>query len=101
MHAIRNFTIAAIGALAIAMAATAVPTAAQARGGHWGGGGHYWGGGWGPGFVGGLVVGSALAAPYYYGGPYAYAYGPDCYIRRRVFINRYGHRIVRHIRVCE
>jgi hypothetical protein len=100
MHTIRKFMIAGVGALAVA--AVAVPTAAQAR---WG---HHWDGGWGPGFVGGLMAGSALAAPYYYGGPYpyyysgpyAYDYGPDCYIRRRVYINRFGERIVRHVRVC-
>jgi len=95
MHTIRKFVIAGVGALAVAIAAVATPTVAQAR---WG---HHWGGGWAPGFVGGLAVGSALAAPYYYGGPYAYDYGPDCYIRRQVYINRFGERIVRHLRVCD
>ena len=94
MHTIRKFGFAGIGALAVAVAVMATPNAAQAR---WG---HHWGGGWGPGFVGGLAVGSALATPYYYGGPYAYDYGPDCYIRRRVYINRFGERIIRHVRLC-
>ena len=94
MHTIRKFVIAGVGALAVAIAAVATPTVAQARSGH------HWGGGLGPGLVGGLAVGSALAAPYYYGGPYAYDYGPDCYIRRQIYINRFGERIVRHLRVC-
>jgi hypothetical protein len=94
MQDIRKFVVAGVGALAIA--AAAVPSVAQAR---WG---HHWGGGWGPGFAGGVVVGSALAAPYYYGGgPYAYDYGPDCYIRRQSYINRFGERVVRHVRVCD
>jgi hypothetical protein len=36
--------------------------------------GFWWG--FGPAFVGGAVIGGALAAPYYYGGPYPYYYGP-------------------------
>jgi hypothetical protein len=37
-----------------------------------------WGWGWGAGagFAAGALVGSALAAPYYYGGPGYYAYEP-------------------------
>jgi len=53
----------------------------------------YWRGGWGwglGGFAAGAIVGSALAAPYYYGGyaPYGYYgapypyYGPPCVWRR-------------------
>ena len=74
-------------------------------GGHFGGGfrgfhggHHFHGRGFGP-FIGGLAFGAALSAPYYdYG--YPYAYGPDCYIRRRVVITRWGHRLVRRYRVC-
>jgi hypothetical protein len=67
---------------------------------------HHGGGGFGPGFVGGLALGAAVGGPYYYGGPYAYddgpyAYAGDCYIARRVVINRWGERIVRHVRVCD
>src|ERR1019366_3207611 len=56
---------------------------------------------------GGAVIGGG---PYYgggyYGGPYAYgggpyAYGSDCYIQRRAFINRFGHRVIRRVRVCD
>jgi hypothetical protein len=55
------------------------PTNVQAAGG----GG--WGWGFGAGFVGGALIGGALARPYYYPGPYYYpdryypapAYGPD------------------------
>ena len=32
--------------------------------------------------------------------PPAY-YAPDCYIRRQVFYNRWGHRVVRRVRVCD
>jgi len=73
-------TLAAVGAAAtIAIAAIAVPSDAEARGG------------WVPGAViGGLaagaIVGGALARPYYYGpGPYySYydGYGARCYWRR-------------------
>jgi hypothetical protein len=33
--------------------------------------------------------------------PPVYDEGPDCYIRRRVVINRWGERVVRRIRVCD
>ncbi len=33
-------------------------------------------------------------------GPGVYA-GPDCYIRRRVFVNRWGEEVVRRVRVCD
>jgi len=88
-------------------------TAADARGGHWGGGGGHWhgggghwhGGGWGWGGVGvGLATGLALGAGYpYYGygyGPYAYDYGyGGCYIRRR-WVWIHGHQVLRRVRVC-
>lgn len=69
-------TVATIGATVIAMSGTA-----EAR--YWGPGGWGWRGGWGwgwglGGFAAGALVGSALAAPYYY--PYGYygyyGYGP-------------------------
>jgi hypothetical protein len=34
-------------------------------------------------------------------GPRAYYGGPDCYIRRRVYINRWGEQVIRRIRVCD
>jgi hypothetical protein len=84
--------VAAVAAMAIGSSPAAL---AQHHGGQW----H--GGGWGPGFVGGLAVGTAIGArPYYYAGPYAYDYG-GCYVRRRVVINRWGQRVIRHIRVCD
>lgn len=97
MNTFRKISLAAVAALAIG----ASSGAAQAQHHHRGGGG-----GFGPGFVGGLALGAAVGGPYYYGGPYAYDYGPypyagDCYVARRVFINRWGHRIVRHVRVCD
>jgi len=33
--------------------------------------------------------------------PPVYGGGPDCYIRRRVVVNRFGERIVRRVRVCD
>jgi hypothetical protein len=36
---------------------------------------------------------------YYEGGPYAY--GGGCYIQRQAFINRFGHRVIRCVRVCD
>lgn len=95
--------LAAAGTLAIA--SVAVPTSASAQWGHH----HHGGGAVAAGVLGGLaagaLVGSAIGAPYYYGGyPYgAYAYGPgygsDCFIRRERVWTNWGWRI-RHVRVC-
>ena len=59
------------------------------------------------GLVGGLALGALATAPYYgYGYPYrrAYyapvAYGGDCWVERRVRINRFGERIVRRVQIC-
>ena len=109
--AIRKIAIAAAAAVTIVGATTALPSTADARwGGHWhGGGGHWhggWGGwgGWGLGLGTGLAVGLA-AAPFYGGygyGPYygAYANGGDCVMQRRWVVNRWGHRVLRWVRVC-
>jgi len=79
---------ALVAAATIAGAAVATSAPAEAR---WGGGGRGGGWGWGlGGFAAGAIVGSALAAPYYYGGygPYGYYgapypyYGPPCVWRR-------------------
>jgi hypothetical protein len=91
---LRKIAVATTAALVMVIASTAAPTSAEARWAHHGG----WG--WAPGFAGGVIVGSALAAPYYYGGPYAYDYGPDCYIRRQVHVNRFGEEVIRRVRVC-
>jgi len=117
---LRKMTLAGIAVAAIAAATAMTPGVAEARwgghgGGHWGGGhwgGGHWHGGWGWGgygwgFGSGLALG--LAAPYYggyYGGyPYAAGYAPyeygDCYVVRRWVINRYGHRVLRRMTVCE
>jgi hypothetical protein len=93
---------ALVGAAAIALALSS--GVAQARGGHWHGHGGHWGGGFGPGFVSGLAlgaVGGAYYGGYGYYGPYAYGSGPDCYIRRTVVVNRWGHRFIRRVRVCD
>ena len=98
MSTFRKISLAAVAALVIG----AGSGAAQAQHHHH----RHGGGGFGPGFVGGFALGAAIGSPYYYGGPYAYDYGPypyaeDCYVVRRVFVNRRGHRIVRHVRVCD
>jgi hypothetical protein len=68
---------------AIAGAAFATPSTAEARGWH-----HHGGWGWGPAVVGGLAAGALLGGAYAYGPGYGYyrpgyyAYG-DCYVRRR------------------
>jgi hypothetical protein len=66
----RKSAIAVIAALA---ATLTVATPASAA---WGGHGGWHGRGVGLGFATGAIVGSALAAPYYYGG---YGYGPYAY----------------------
>lgn len=78
------------------------------RGGGWGHrGGWGWGGAAAAGFVGGALLGSALAAPGYgyYDGPDYYApgpayYGPACYWRRQRFFDGYYWR-VRRVEVCD
>ena len=100
---LKQISLAAVMALTIAGAALVAGGSAQAQHRHGGGG-------FGPGFVGGLAAGAVIGGGYYgggyYGGPYAYdggpyAYGGDCYIQRRAFINRFGHRVIRRVRVCD
>src|SRR5262249_15737795 len=105
---------------AIALAAVASPTTAEARwgGGGWHGGGFggwhgggWRGGGWGWGHRGfgwgglaaGALIGSALAAPYWSGAyaydPYYSGYGYGCTIRHQRVWN--GWRwIIRRVEVC-
>src|SRR5450631_4499571 len=96
--------------MALTVAGVEMVTAGSAQGQHRQGGG-----GFGPRFVGGLAAGAVIGGGYYgggyygggyYGGPYAYdggpyAYGGDCYIQRQAFINRFGHRVIRRVRVCD
>jgi hypothetical protein len=110
---LKKIGLAAVMALTVAGTALVTPGSAQAQHGH-----AYGGGGFGPGFVGGLAAGAVIGGgPYYgsgyYGGPYAYgggpyaygggpyAYGGGCYIERQVVINRFGHRVIRRVRVCD
>src|SRR5882724_10881270 len=90
-------TLAAAGAIAVA--AIAAPTTAEARGGRIA-----------AGVIGGLaagaIIGGALASPYYYGGgPYYYgggpyyAYGGGCYWQRQRIWDGFGWR-VRRVQVC-
>jgi hypothetical protein len=92
--------------MALTVAGTALVTAGSAQAQY-----RHGGGGFAPGFVGGLAAGAVIGGgPYYgggyYGGPYAYgggpyAYGGGCYIERQVVINRFGHRVIRRVRVCD
>ncbi len=95
---LKQISLAAFMALTVAGAAVVTAISAQAQ--HWHGHG---GGGFGPGFVGGLAAGAVIGGGYYGGGYYGgpYAYGGDCYIQRRAFINRFGHRVIRRVRVCD
>jgi hypothetical protein len=86
--------------MALTVAGTALVTAGSVQAQHWHG---YGGGGFGLGFVGGLAAGAVIGGgPYYgggyYGGPYAYG---GCHIQRQAFINRFGHRVIRRVRVCD
>ena len=86
----RKITIALGAAAAVAAAAAALtPTTASAAGG--------WHGHHGPGHPGhhGLHRGGFRVGFY---GP-AYAYGPDCYVVRRVVYTPYGKRL-RRVTVC-
>lgn len=44
---------------------------------------------------GGFGFGGFIAPPPVYG-----YYGGDCYIQRQVVVNRWGHRVIRRVRVC-
>jgi hypothetical protein len=96
---LKTIGLAAVMALTVAGTALVTAGAAQAQYRH-----GYGGGGFGPGFVGGLAAGAIIGGGPYYGGGYyggPYAYGGDCYIQRRAFINRFGHRVIRRVRVCD
>ena len=106
---LQKIAITAATAIAIAGSTVAIPTQAEARGGHWGGGhwGGHWGGGhwghghWGGGFWGWPRFGWGYAGYYGYGPYYAdYGYGGECYIQRHWVTNHYGHRVLRRVYVC-
>ena len=112
----KRIGVAAVAALAIVAFSGSANAQRHHRygGGYYGGGYYGGGGGFGPGlFLGGLAAGALLGGGYY-GGPYGYygggpygyyggpyAYGGGCYIEREVVINRFGHRVIRRVRVCD
>ena len=126
MNITRKIAIAALAAITIAGSSLTASTAADARpfgggfrGGGFRGGGFHGGGFQGGGFRGGfrggrfgigagvvtdLAIGG-LGYGYgypYYGGNYAYddyGYG-GCYLQRRLFVDQFGRRFVRPVRVC-
>jgi hypothetical protein len=79
---------------AIAVAAIATPTTAEARSGRIA-----------AGIIGGLaagaIIGGAFASPYYYGGGpyYAYGGGGGCYLQRERYWDGFGWRVHR-VQVC-
>jgi len=86
-------TLKRLGLAAVAAAGLAAVTAAPANA-YWRGHHHGWGGH-------GISFSFGTPGPYYYGGPYrSYAYGPDCFVRRVVRVNRFGQRVIVHRRVC-
>lgn len=100
----RKIAIAAFAALGLAALSASPASARWHGGGHFGGfhhGFHHFGGfhhGFHHRHFFGPRFGFAIGAPYY---AYpAYAYDPDCFVRRRVFINRFGARVIRWVRVC-
>ena len=82
---LKKIIIGGVAAVSLIGATLATAPLANARGWHHGGG-------FVPGFIAGSALGAFAAAPYY-GDPYYY--GPDCYRVREVFINRWGHRVVK------
>lgn len=109
----RKLAIAAAAAMTLAASSLVFVTPADARpfgGGFRGGfhGGGFHGGGFHHGFRGrgfgfGIVPGLALGYGLGYGYPYYaysdYGYG-GCVLQRRVFVDRFGYRYVRPVRVC-
>ncbi len=91
----KNIAVGVVAVVSLIGATLATTASADAHGWHHGGGGFV------PGFVAGSALGAFAAAPYYYGEPSYYDYGPDCYRVRQVFINRWGHRVVRWVERCE
>lgn len=88
---LKMMAVSVVAVVSLIGATLATTASADARAWHHGGGGFV------PGFIAGSALGAFAAAPYY-GAPYYY--GPDCYPVRQVFINRWGHRVVRWVRRC-
>lgn len=108
---VRRLAFAAVAAMMIVSGMPAAVSAQDYHGGwhggggdHWRGGGnwhgdHDWHGGWGGfglGLLPGFLFGYGVA--HYYAPPPAY--GPDCVLRRRWLINRWGYRVLRWVRIC-
>ena len=88
----KKFGVAAFAAVAVVGAALASSNPAEAR---WRGHHHHGGWGWGgPALIGGLALGTALAANS------AYGYYGGCHIERRVVGYRVSGPIMRSVRVC-
>ena len=106
---LKKMGMAALAALTIAGSSAAMTSAADAQGRHggWRGGHHGYhgghhgyrghrGGGFGfvaPAIIGGLALGAAASH-------YGYGYGRECWVQRRVFVDDWGRRFVRPVRVC-
>lgn len=108
---LKKSIVAAAAALTLGggMIAASAPAEAGHRYGYYG---HHYGyrpntGAVAAGVIGGLALGALAAQSYrapayapvgYYGRPVAY--GRRCFVERRVRINRFGERVVRHVRIC-
>ena len=47
------------------------------------------------------VAGTALVTAGSAQAQHGHGYGGGCYIQRQAFINRFGHRVIRRVRVCD
>lgn len=91
------FALATLAGTTWATTADARPFGGGFRGGHHGYHGGFRGRGFGIGA--GIATGLALGGLGYYAYN-GYGYGYGCYLERRVFVDRFGYRVVRPVRVC-
>lgn len=101
MTLLKKIALAALAVATIAGSSAVATSSADARPGFRGFHGGYHGGFRGRGFgIGtGIATGFALGGLGYYAYN-GYGYGGGCYLERRVFVDRFGYRFVRPVRVC-
>lgn len=105
MTLLKKTALAGLAVATIAGSSAVTTSSADARPGfrgfHGGFHGGYHGGfrGRGFGLGAGIATGLALGGLGYYAYN-GYGYGGGCYVERRVFVDRFGYRYVRPVRVC-
>jgi len=105
MTIVKNLAMAALATLTIAGTSVVASSSADARPGFRGHHGGYHGGFRG-GFRGhrGFGIGAGIATGLALGGAGYYAYNGygygGCYLERRLFVDQWGRRFVRPVRVC-